>query len=547
MRIPSLSPPARALVPIVALVVLLAVLLAGSAGRRPVIDAADPRIGRGGDPLIVTGRNFGAERNGGYVEIAGVTPRSNAYLEWSDSRISVRVPREVRSGFVHVVVGGNRSNGVLFANRDFLPAVVTGPAAAGQPLIAATDKSRAAVGELVVISGKHFGLQRGTSAVLFTWLAGDPVLPGVGEPGVIAADEYDLDYESWSDTEIRVRVPDGAATGNVVVRTDKGLSNEVFFEVSSNVGSKRYAARRTYSVRVDSSVANIRAVRPNELYLWVPRVWQSPAQRNVRLVYREPEPLYDNVAGVTVYHFSDLVPGGVYDVTQHFIFERYAIETVVASGRVAEYDTAARAYRTFTAADALVPADHQQVTALAERLSRGRSNPWQRARAIYDGVLARLTYRAQGASDPAAALSEGIGNAYDFALLYTALLRAAGVPARPIAGYVVESPERVHAHFWAEFYLHRFGWVPVDPALGAGAPLVGLENDLDPAEFYFGNLDNRHLALSKGVLATGKIDPAGRTVRRSHLGTLQLHHEEAVGGLTSYSARWNGISILGVY
>ena len=84
MRIPSLSPPARALVPIVALVVLLGVLLAGSAGRRPVIDAADPRIGRGGDPLIVTGRNFGAERNGGYVEIAGVTPRSNAYLEWSD-------------------------------------------------------------------------------------------------------------------------------------------------------------------------------------------------------------------------------------------------------------------------------------------------------------------------------------------------------------------------------------------------------------------------------------------------------------------------------
>ena len=101
---------------------------------------------------------------------------------------------------MHVVVGGNRSNGVLFANRDFLPAVLTGPADAGQPLIGSTDKSRAAVGELVVISGKNFGLQRSTSAVLFTWLAGDPVLPGVGEPGFIAADEYDLDYESWSDT-----------------------------------------------------------------------------------------------------------------------------------------------------------------------------------------------------------------------------------------------------------------------------------------------------------------------------------------------------------
>ena len=547
MRIPSLSPPARALVPIAALAVLLAVLLVGSRGRPPVIDAASPRIGRGGDPLVITGRNFGAERSGGYVVIAGVTPSSGAYLEWDDHRISVRVPQEVRSGFVHVVSGGNRSNGVLFANRDYLPVVLSGPAAPGQPFVGAMDKSRAAVGELVVISGKNFGLQRGASAVLFTWLAGDPLPRGAEAPRFIAADEYDLDYESWSDTEIRVRVPDGAATGNVVVRTDKGRSNAVFFEVSSSVGSKRYAGRRTYSVRVELSIANIRAVRPNELYLWVPRVWQSPAQRDVRLVAREPEPLYDNVAGVTVYHLDDLVPGGVYDVTQHFIFERYAVETVVASGRVAAYDTAARAYRTFTAADPLVPAADEQLTALAERLSRGRSNPWLRARAIYDGLRARLTYRAQGAGDPARALSEGAGSAYEFALLYTALLRAAGVPARPIAGYLVESPDQVHAHFWTEFYLHRFGWVPVDPALGSGAGLVPLDPDLDPAEYYFGNLDNRHLTLSKGVIATGKIEPQGRTVRRAHLGTLQVHHEEAVGGLASYSARWTGISILGVY
>ena len=533
--------------PIVALFVLLAVLLAGSGGRRPVVDAANPRIGRSGDPLIVTGRNFGSERNGAYVVIAGVTPSSSAYLEWGDDRISVRVPQEVRSGFVHVVAGGSRSNGVLFANRDYLPVVVAGPADAGQPLIGALDKSRAVVGELVVISGRGFGLQRATSAVLFTWLAGDPRPGGDGAPGFIAADEYDLDYQSWSDTEIRVRVPDGAATGNVVIHTDKGRSNEVFFEVSSNTGSKRYAGRRTYAVRVDLSIANIRASRPNELYLWVPRVWQSPAQRNVRLVHREPEPLYDDVAGVTVYHFADLVPGGVYDVTQHFIFERYAIETVVASRQVAPYDTSARVYRVFTAADPLVPAGDEQVAALAEHLGRGRSNPWQRARAIYDGLLARLTYRAQEASDPLRALDQGVGNAYDFALLYTALLRAAGVPARPVAGYLAESPDQVQAHFWAEFYLHGFGWVPVDPALGSGARLVALDADLDPTEYYFGNLDNRHLAFSKGVLVTGKIDPEGRTIRRSRLGTLQLHHEEAVGGLTSYSARWSGISILGVY
>lgn len=125
--------------PLLALFVLLAVLLAGARARRPVIDAAEPRIGRSGDPLVVTGRNFGSERNGAYVVIAGVTPSSTAYLEWRDDRISVRVPGEVRSGFVEVVAGGVRSNGVLFGNRDYLPVIRAGPGAAGEPFIDAPD------------------------------------------------------------------------------------------------------------------------------------------------------------------------------------------------------------------------------------------------------------------------------------------------------------------------------------------------------------------------------------------------------------------------
>ena len=542
----SLSPRLRALVPAVALAVLLGVLLLGSRSRPPVIDTASPRIGHGGDVLIVTGRGFGAERTGGQVVIAGVAPTSGAYLEWSAERISVRVPQEVRSGFVYVVAGGHRSNGVLFANRDHLPRVGTTLAEQGQPLVVGLDRSRAAVGELVVITGRNFGLQRGAGEVLFTWLSGDPLAGGAGTAEFVAANEHDLDYENWSDTEIRVRVPDGAATGNLLVRTEKGVSNQVFFEVTSGVGSKRYTGRRTYSVSMDLSVANIRATGPNEIYLWVPKVWQAPAQRNVRLVTREPEPLYEDVAGVAVYHLANLVPGGVYDVTQQFIFERYAVETMVADRSVEPYDRAARAYQVFTAADRLIPAEDAQIAALAERLTRGQGNPWRRARQLYDGLLRRVAYAGR-AADPLDALTAGAGDAYDLAVLYTALLRAASVPARAVAGYLVSSPDQRHAHFWSEFYLHHFGWVPVDPALAAGAGLVPLDADLDPAGYYFGNLDNRHLALSKGLIATGKLDPQGRTVTRPDLGTLQMHHEEVVGLLASYTARWSGLTILGVY
>ena len=543
----TLSPRARALVPAMALAVLLAVLLLGSHSRAPVIKAADPPIGHGGDVLIVTGRGFGAERNGGQVLIAGVAPTSSAYLEWSTERISVRVPQEVRSGFVYVLAGGRRSNGVLFANRDHLPRVGTELADPGQPLVVAVDRPRAAVGDPVVISGRNFGPQRGPSAVLFSWRSADPVSSGAATAEFVAADAHGLDYERWSDTEIRVRVPDGAATGNLLVRTRQGVSNQVFFEVSAAVGSKRYTGRRTYSVSMDLSIANIRAGGSNELYVWMPNMWPAPAQRNVRLVTRDPEPLYEHVAGVAVFQLSDLVAGGVYDVTQQFIFERYSVETAVVAEHVEPYDREARAYRAFTAPEPLIAADDPRIIALAERLTRGQLNPWRRARQLYDGLLRRVVHHDPRAADPLTALQEGAGDAYDFALLYTALLRAAAVPARPVAGYLVQSPDRLRPHYWTEFYLHRFGWVPVDPALGSGADLVEGVSEPDPAAYYFGNLDNRHLTLSKGVVATGQLTPRGRTVHRPELGTLQMHHEEAVGDLASYTARWSGLTILGVY
>ena len=47
-------------------------------------------------------------------------------------------------------------------------------------------------------------------------------------------------------------------------------------------------------------------------------------------------------------------------------------------------------------------------------------------------------------------------------------------------------------HFWAEFYLPRFGWLPVD--INYGDEPWGIKE----TNFYFGNMDNLHIAFSKG-------------------------------------------------
>jgi tetratricopeptide (TPR) repeat protein len=56
-----------------------------------------------------------------------------------------------------------------------------------------------------------------------------------------------------------------------------------------------------------------------------------------------------------------------------------------------------------------------------------------------------------------------------YALLFTALCRAAGVPARPIWGLTRVAPDQdqrygdIASHNWAEFYVSGCGWVPIDP------------------------------------------------------------------------------------
>ena len=46
-----------------------------------------------------------------------------------------------------------------------------------------------------------------------------------------------------------LRVPDGAASGNVLVTTDKGRSNSVYFEVLGGAGTKFFSEAQKYAVQ----------------------------------------------------------------------------------------------------------------------------------------------------------------------------------------------------------------------------------------------------------------------------------------------------------
>ncbi|HEX2648233.1 MAG TPA: transglutaminase-like domain-containing protein, partial [Candidatus Dormibacteraeota bacterium] len=71
--------------------------------------------------------------------------------------------------------------------------------------------------------------------------------------------------------------------------------------------------------------------------------------------------------------------------------------------------------------------------------------------------------RAPGFPGAARVLDTARGDCNEHAVLYIALARAVGLPARAVAG-VLEIDGRFYYHAWPEVYLGD--WVAVDPMLG---------------------------------------------------------------------------------
>ena len=136
------------------------------------------------------------------------------------------------------------------------------------------------------------------------------------------------------------------------------------------------------------------------------------------------------------------------------------------------------------------------------------------------------------------------GDSFTYAVMFTILARKAGLPSRPVAGYLVYDDKKVIKHFWSEFYINNFGWVPVDPALGDGAEFGDMPEVENPEEYYFGNLDSRHISFSKGIISIPFIAPYGKTVYKNKMYSMQKSYEEVSGNILNYKSDWNDIKIV---
>lgn len=166
----------------------------------PVVTGLSLTSGPVGASLTITGSNFTA--GGTLTPQVVFNPQVTASPTSStNTSIILAVPAGATTGDLVVTVGGGYSNGVLFTVTS------------SDPSISNLSPGGGVVGTSVTITGANFGSSQGTSTVTFNGTTGTPT--------------------NWSGTSIKVPVPSGATTGNVLVTVSGVASNAYGFEVGT--------------------------------------------------------------------------------------------------------------------------------------------------------------------------------------------------------------------------------------------------------------------------------------------------------------------------
>lgn len=109
-----------------------------------------------------------------------------------------------------------------------------------------------------------------------------------------------------------------------------------------------------------------------------------------------------------------------------------------------------------------IESDDPAIARRAVRLAADETDPSAVVQRIVRWVHDSISARVQAPASAAETMAQRAGDAREFALLTTALARAAGVPATPAAG-LLHRNGRFFLHAWTEVYVGR--WIPVDAML----------------------------------------------------------------------------------
>jgi transglutaminase-like putative cysteine protease len=150
-----------------------------------------------------------------------------------------------------------------------------------------------------------------------------------------------------------------------------------------------------------------------------------------------------------------------------------------------------------------------EITAKAREIIGGETNPYLAAKKLYNYVTNKVTYSfipessywPRGKPISVYVHENQFGDCGGQSMYFSALCRSQGIPARATGGWQLLSG-KFQTHFWAEFFLPNYGWVPVDTSIAQMADYTTNMTDEQKnqfKEYYFGNMDNLRCVIQKSV------------------------------------------------
>ncbi|MCF0241343.1 MAG: IPT/TIG domain-containing protein [Treponema sp.] len=527
----------------------------------PYIDAITPPVGNPGDVVVISGRNFGKERDMNYVEFGGAKLTASSYLMWTDNTIKVVIPANVQDGLVVVSAGKLKSKPAFFANASEIPVEIKEVQQITKPVIwylstekgeLQNDLQKIHTGSRIIITGNNFGDSRGQAKVYFNANYGSTDLSSQTED-MIPVWEDDFGYEYWTNSEIRVRIPDGAVSGYVVVETSAGKSEPVEIKLNTKIGTKEFGDRKMFLVNYSVDLADIETKDSATITLRCPVPAISANQSKYELTEVKPEPVLEYFQK-TMIHQLALEKNSANRIyfRQSFVLPVYSITTNVNADAVQNKnpDISDVLYAVATREDELIPSGNEEVIELARKIVKTEKNPYKQAKLVYNYMIEN--YKIQNEfrnndANPLDLLKQKKGDAYDFSILFTSLLRALDIPAFADCGLLVSPDLTTRNHMWSEFYISGIGWIPVDVALGAGLEYNKWDEDINSVEYYFGNIDSHHIKFSRGINSLKPFSQDNKIVQRPRAFAFQTIWEEASNSTVKYSSFWSDPVVKGIY
>jgi transglutaminase-like putative cysteine protease len=268
------------------------------------------------------------------------------------------------------------------------------------------------------------------------------------------------------------------------------------------------AGSRKFSIEYVGKISEV-PQNAKQLRVWFPVPQDSTVQKITGLTFSTApkfgtEPKYGN----RIAYWEIDAPKAAQEIIMRFTCERKEIVTDLAKLTTDGKSPSAQ-FTTFLGPDKLVLVD-EEMRKMATEITAGKRTTLEKARAIYDYVLGRMTYdknhQGWGLGSTRHACDVGKGNCTDFHALFNSLCRASGIASGFEIGlylpYEKGKEETLGGyHCWAFFLVPGKTWVPVDCS---EADRFG-----DKKEYFFGNHTPNRVTLSTGRDITLAPEQAG--------------------------------------